>query len=400
MNSSLRPSSTITPDTVAPRAIDVLLPQEQLQLRLRLMESVFGGCEAVEELERGFRLTFAQGAKTESILQDFLGLMANHHPAFEIQTERNGKVRLSLEGPSGTKAYLQRAIQSNRIPWSAKWRARWASWKVRGWRRLTRSLRSLPDFVLIGGPRCGTTAMYSSLSQHPNIAPALLKEVHYFDLYLDRGLDWYRSNFPLVRTQQKWARSGQKLVTGEACPSYLYNPHVPRRIREVLPSAKLLVLLRNPARRAYSHYVWTQTVAEEPLTFRQAIDAEPQRLAGEYDKTLANEDYIGIPRAYYSYVEQGIYVDQLRRWTEVFPREQMLVLSSEQWFRNSEDTYRRIVKFLGLPDWAPEEFKREHSIPHAPIPEDARLLLQDYFRPHNERLFEFLGEDFGWNDVE
>ena len=118
---------------------------------------------------------------------------------------------------------------------------------IRRYRSLTGHLRLLPDYLVIGARRCGTTALYNYLIQHPCVLPALTKEVSYFDAWFDRGDSWYRSHFPLAL--EKWfseMRYGRQVLTGEASPSYLLDPLVPSRVQSLLPSVKLIVALRNP----------------------------------------------------------------------------------------------------------------------------------------------------------
>ena len=107
--------------------------------------------------------------------------------------------------------------------------------QVRWW---TRWFRVLPDFIIIGGMRCGTTSLYAYLSEHQQVLPAAKKELHFFDRRFDHGLGWYRARFPLV-TAKAWhrIRSGHRAVTGEATPFYLYHPASAVRIAEILPEA-------------------------------------------------------------------------------------------------------------------------------------------------------------------
>jgi hypothetical protein len=263
------------------------------------------------------------------------------------------------------------------------------------YRRGTASLRALPDFLVIGTQKGGTTYLYKVLSEHPDVLPAFKKEVHYFDLHYDQGEGWYRAYFPLR------ARLGERTITGEASPYYLFHPHAPGRAAELLPDAKLIVLLRNPVDRAYSHYQHqvTQWAAEghETLSFEAAVDAEEERLDGELAR-LMHDDVVHSPNfRSYSYLARGHYVDQLMAWNEVYDRDQMLVLKSEDFFADEPRTLATILDFLGLREWAPE---RSVSIPnkreYSSLSPALRQRLVDYFEPHNKRLYDYLGTDFGW----
>ncbi len=254
---------------------------------------------------------------------------------------------------------------------------------------------TLPDFVIIGGKKCGTTFLYHLLSRHPHVAPATKKEVHYFDTRFDKGTDWYRSNFPAPAEKE-----GRRVITGEASPFYLYHPHAARRAAETVPQAKLIALLRDPVDRAYSDYHHKARRGHEPLTFEQAIEAEADRMRGEKEKMLANESYRGRNFRAFSYLSRGIYVDQLMVWREFFDVNQILILKSEDMFEDTPETLKRVLDFLELPTWKPDfptttETRNEggYSVPISPA---TRQRLREYFEPHNQRLYEYLGMDFGW----
>ena len=154
-----------------------------------------------------------------------------------------------------------------------------------GYARLTARGRLLPDYLIIGTQRGGTTSLYKYLTRHPSLAHALTKELRFFDLNYDKGMAWYRSRFPSRRYKQLVRRTrGVELVVGEGSPDYMFHPHAPGRIARTLPSAKLIVFLRNPVDRAWSHYWHQHSRGHEPLSFDEAVLREPERLAGELEK--------------------------------------------------------------------------------------------------------------------
>ena len=262
-------------------------------------------------------------------------------------------------------------------------------------RRATAPIRALPDFVIIGAQKCGTSFLYRLLVQHPNVKPAFVKEVHYFDLNFGKGDSWYRSRFPLQ------VRKKRSYVTGEASPYYLFHPHAPRRAATAVPEVRLIILLRNPVDRAYSHYqhqvARSGREGRETLTFEEAIEAEEGRLAGELEKMLRDEWYASRNHRTYSYLSRGIYVDQIAAWSRFFGRHQMLILRSEDLFDNARGTLEVVLEFLGLPPWTP---KTPASIPnkrdYSDLSPAVRQQLDEYFRPHNRRLYDYLGVDFAW----
>jgi|SRR5215211_873327 len=235
---------------------------------------------------------------------------------------------------------------------------------------------TLPDFVIIGAAKGGTTFFYNLLIKHPHVEPATSKEIHYFDLLFDEGTEAYRRCFPLPR----W-KDGRKTITGEATPGYLFHPHAPERMAEVVPQARLIALLRNPVDLVYSSYQHRARKGQEGRAFEETVRA-----------ALDDPHHVRLSR--------GIYVDHLLRWSRFFSAEQMLVLKSEDLFERAGDPVKRTLEFLDLPDWEPEASalrdKRNKGNYEQKMDPTTRRRLENYFEPHNRRLYEYLGVDFGW----
>lgn len=251
---------------------------------------------------------------------------------------------------------------------------------------------ALPDFVIIGAQKGGTTTLHGLLAQHPHVQGAVQKELHFFDKHFENGPGFYKRCFP-----QAEYRNGRRSITGEATPYYLFHPHVPRRLAQIAPQARLIALLRNPVDRAYSHYQMLISRRHETLTFEDAIEAEGPRLCGEADKMLRDEHYASREHQLFSYLARGIYVDQLVRWSRFFERDQILVLKSEDFYEQPAESFRRVLAFLDLPQWKPEswEVKRKGQY-ERPMHSDTRRRLETYFEPHNRRLYSYLGIDLRW----
>jgi sulfotransferase family protein len=244
---------------------------------------------------------------------------------------------------------------------------------------------ALPDFVIIGGKKCGTTYLYQLLGQHPLVQPAASKELHFFDALFEEGADWYRQCFPAPRWED-----GKKTITGEASP-YMAHRYAPERMAQVVPQARLIALLRDPVERAYSDYQMVARKDREHKTFEEAIGLKEPAQMG--DRAVLDEDS--------EYLSRGVYVDQLLRWTQFFGREQLLVLKSEDFFENPEETLEVVLEFLGLPGWEPgdeelEGGKRNEGGYEEEMDPATRRRLEEYFEPYNKRLYEFLGKDFSW----
>jgi hypothetical protein len=244
---------------------------------------------------------------------------------------------------------------------------------------------ALPDFVIIGGKKCGTTFLYDLLGRHPLVQPAASKELHFFDALFEEGAEWYRQCFPAPRWED-----GRRTITGEASP-YMAHRYAPGRMAQVVPEARLIALLRNPVERAYSDYQMVARKDREHKTFEDAIGLEDPAEAG--DRAALDEDS--------EYLSRGVYIDQLLRWMEFFPREQLLVLKSEDFFENPRETLEDVLEFLDLPEWEPEASELEGGKRNAgrygeEMDPATRRRLEEYFEPHNQRLYDFLGTDFGW----
>jgi hypothetical protein len=271
-----------------------------------------------------------------------------------------------------------------------------------GLRAPTARFRSLPDFLIIGGMRCGTSSLYKYLAQHPRVAPSLRKEIHYLTFDYGKGESWYRSHFPL--SARKWMSGlvrGSRLQTFEATPDYLFHPYAAERAARLVPDAKLIVLLRNPVSRAISHYVHNVGWGKETLPISEALLQEDERISGDLERLRADPLDFCFDYRLFSYVARGIYVDQLRVWERHYPRSRLLVIKSEDLYERTSETYREIQEFLGLPQWRPPQFPNFDrrwggTKPTVEIPDEVREWLAERFAPYNLRLYEWLGRDLGW----
>jgi sulfotransferase family protein len=273
-----------------------------------------------------------------------------------------------------------------------------ARWSAQAYARPTAGLRLLPDYLIIGAQRAGTTSLHRYLIQHPGVRTTLrTKGVHFFDTGYGRGMSWYASRFPTKLTAWYVARRhGVELRTGEASPYYLFHPLVPGRVAEHLPQVKLIALLRDPVQRAYSHYQHEVARGFERLPFEEAIEAEPARLAGEAERMAAEPLYNSFEHQHHSYLARGRYAEQLDRWRARFDDQQLLVLSSERFFREPEDTFARVLEFLELPGFTPDAYEKHNAHDYRQMGDAIRGRLLEHYREPNRRLYESVGDDFGW----
>ena len=210
---------------------------------------------------------------------------------------------------------------------------------VRTYGLATAPRRAHPDFLLVGAKRGGTTSLWRYLSEHPDVLdlfprPEKLKGMYYFDEQFGRGDRWYRSHFPMRTQRENALAAGRPTVVGEATPYYLYHPLAPVRARAVVPDAHILVVLRDPVERAYSHYKERCANDTEPLSFADAIAVEP--------------GYVSFAHRHCSYVDQGRYAPMLERWFAAYGRDRVQVEISEEMYADPQATLDRVTDRLGI----------------------------------------------------
>jgi Sulfotransferase domain len=269
--------------------------------------------------------------------------------------------------------------------------------------------RLLPDFLVIGAAKSGTTSLYGGLIAHPHVAPCITrdphfgntKEIHFFDYQWYRGEDWYRSHFPLERERSDFEREhGLPFLTGEASPPYLSHLWAPTRVRSMLPRVKLIAVLRDPVERAYSQFQMSRREGvEECESFEEAVAREEDRLRPEWERMAADPRYNSWNFGCWSYLARSRYAEQVERWLAFFPREQFFFVKTEDLESKPQAVLDGLYAFLDLPPYTNEGHSHLHvAPPYDPMPRPVRAHLAEYFRPHNERLYELVGIDFGWGD--
>ena len=274
----------------------------------------------------------------------------------------------------------------------------YAFYKANKFRLITSPLRGLPDFVIIGAMKSGTTSLYDFLIKNPAIASASKKELHYFSLQHNFGKLWYCSNFPSNLSRHYfYKKTNQKLLSGEASPTYLFYPEVPGRMREILPDAKLIVILRNPVDRAHSHYHHSLRQNRETLSFEKVIKLEEERLAGVRERLIRDPFSCDNHYHHYSYLRKGIYADQLENWFRHYNRKQFLILTTDDLRKNPQQTLDQIFDFLEVSSFQAKNLKNRNVGSYKEMNKGTRKFLIEYFKPHNERLSKLLQRSFDWD---
>ena len=253
-------------------------------------------------------------------------------------------------------------------------------------RGLTGWLRVLPDFLILGIQKGGTTSLYNYLLAHPSIHVTHTKEIRYFDRNYDRGENWYRANFPTVFSKFISKRKGTPFIVGDASPDYLFHNIVPKKVKKDFPDIKLIVVLRNPVDRAYSHYNMRKRGGQETLSFEEAIKIHDSRIQKSW-----------WDHHRFSYLKRGLYAEQLQHWFKFFPRKQFFILETNQMEANPLQFYDNLCNFLEIERFQ-IDFTRYNVGKYSQMNPETRKYLIKYFKPHNEKLYELLERKFDWDN--
>jgi hypothetical protein len=262
----------------------------------------------------------------------------------------------------------------------------------------TAKARLEPDFIMIGGQRCGTTSLFRALMAHPQVVrPTFHKGVNYFDVNYDKSQAWYRGHFPLAALARRTTGKAGPPVVFEASGYYMYHPFAVERIARDLPDVKLVVMLRDPVERAYSAYQHELKRGYEWESFERALDLEDERLVGEVERMRADVTYESFTHRHHSYTRRGHYAEQLEAVLRHFPRSQLHVIESESFFESPQKEYAGLVTFLGAEPFMPATFDQYNARPRDPMSAQTRARLEAHFAPHDQRLAALLGHSPHWS---
>jgi len=226
------------------------------------------------------------------------------------------------------------------------------------------------DFVVIGAQKAGTTALFDHLSDDPRLNLSTVKETHFFD---DETVDWARPDYGAYHAHFDLSRPGPM---GEATPIYIFWPDSLERLAAYNPNARLILMLRDPVKRAFSHWQMEFARGVETLPFARAIREGRARLEG---KAPHHPD-----RRVFTYVERGFYGEQVERLLRLFPRDRLLVLRADDLRRDPTRTLSRVYAFLDMtaPDGpaAPREVHVARAMDYGSTltPDDADYLAALY----------------------
>jgi len=287
--------------------------------------------------------------------------------------------------PVGVMGDQERKLLQTNVSLPARAR-RSINWRSR---QMTSSGRALPDFVIIGGQRCGTTSLYEALSRHRDIVPSFRKEIHYFDIHHERGIQWYRANFPLRALLRR-------RISGEATPNYLAIPEVPERMARVVPEARLIALLRNPVERAHSAWKLRTYERGETRSFARAVEDEITGAAPTWDGVSDARQERWRRSKRFAYLDKSRYAEHLALWLEHFDADRMLIVQSEKLFAMPDETLRTIEDFLAISHDQGLGLPRVNYTRPSEIDTALRKDLVEHFAPLHNDLEQLTGQVFNW----
>lgn len=253
----------------------------------------------------------------------------------------------------------------------------------------------LPTFVIAGAQKCGTSSLVATLRRHPQVHMSKPKELHFFDRRRAKGLDWYAEQF---------TPKGRQIAWGEASPTYIYEAVSREAMCEGLPDAGFVVILRDPAKRAYSHFWHSKRLDFEPVeTFEEALDLEPERMAsGDRRQQMR-----------FSYMDRGHYVEQVADLVDRHGADKVHVMLLDDLASDRVPTLEKLMTFIGVDPSYAARIKEQHTnkyrvgergnqqvVSYPPMPPETRARLVEHFKPWNDRLAEWLGRDLSaWDKV-
>jgi len=240
------------------------------------------------------------------------------------------------------------------------------------------------------------------LRSHKDIVPSKINEITYFNKKHNNSINWYKLFFPSIFTKKFRKILGKKTLTCEASGNYILNPHSPKRIKEIIPNVKFIVMLRNPVDRTLSHYKRRIRNKKETKSLDDLIEYELNNFEKEFTNYVNNENSISLYPAI-SYLSRSKYSQQLETWFKCFPRDQFLFINSNNYFKNPLKEYNRILDFLELPSHYPDiKGKRGISPPglYDKIIVEPKTIkfLNNYFLSWNKKLFNLIKVKYNWDE--
>lgn len=321
----------------------------------------------------------------------------------EIKNKNGGYIKLKENHISQGKTVDQKQTQKIAKSWLERTQQLWQDKRLPyRFKHKLGDLGVLPDCLIVGAQKAGTTSLYEHLIRHPDVWSPDCRELNFFNNYWTEGEKWYRARFP-NKLIKFWSINLAKkpFVTLESTPEYFLEKNVPARVAELVPNCKLIFLLRNPIERAYSHWRMNLRRKFENLSFEEALKEEEGRIRVDLEKSEIDSFLCtnNSNLAQYSYKYRGLYLDRLEPWLQIFSQEQIKIIKSEDLWQDTKK-YEEILTFLDLEiNKQPiDTFQKFYGTNDRPeINQQTKIWLREYFREPNQRLYEFLDDNWNWD---
>ena len=236
------------------------------------------------------------------------------------------------------------------------------------------------DFIIAGTMKGGTTAAITNLSKHPDIS-MVKNEIHYFDKKdeYQRGIEWYKNHFDYT-----------KKMVGDKAPDVMYQSSCLELLQLVNPQVKIILFLRNPIDRAYSHWKMSRDIFRNTNSFEYSVHDEIQN--------RWNENRLYRVSFWYHFVQRGLYYKQIEEILKYFPRDNLLVIISEKIRKDPDEEHQKIFNFLGLPNFHNKFIEEFSSKNETTIDKKSAIYkeLKKIYNPDVKKLEKFLGYKTGW----
>lgn len=260
----------------------------------------------------------------------------------------------------------------------------------RGFLGISSPWRTLPNFIIIGVKRCGTTTLYEQLSEHPCIEKSAHDNLGFFNNNFELGLNWYRSHFVTNSKKRHIEKKYGKFATYDVTSSYIQKKQTAENIFKTLPNVKLILILRKPSDRAYSEYNQNIIDEDESRDFEELIKKEIEEIENtSNENTVFSSDKTNL-------VKKGIYIKQILPWLDIFPRKQILIISTEEFAKKTTEIYNEIFRFLELPEYKIKNKQRYRKGNYEKMSDRVRKTLDDFYEKYNKELFQKIGKNFEW----
>jgi len=262
---------------------------------------------------------------------------------------------------------------------------------------ITSPIRLLPDFIVIGAKRCGTTSLYHYLGLHPRIKRSSHDHLGFFDDNFHLGLQFYRSFFPTIFGKRYAKFRKRKYLTYDVTSTYIYEPRIASRIFEKIPHVKIIAILRNPIDRAYSEYNENENTLKTGATFEDRIKEEITMLEKIAVETGSKEYDASVIQK--SVIAKGFYADQLKIWFKLFSKENILILTTEDFASNANVVFNTIFKFLDLESFTISNPKKLRRGTYVKLNNETRARLVEIYKSKNLEFYNMIGKDLEWEKM-